>query len=150
MSIRRDTKNRLTLYRTCFVCGREFTTTADSPFMRQMPNVDGKKQKTVYFCSESCKQSTYKHLFDGKAAVRKAERYSTRDIKAKNYKYYHAHEDAMRERRRRQYYSMTQEDRDKENEYRRKRRAAMKGDAKPPERRRNGKGSNDFDSSEVV
>lgn len=47
MSVRRNTTNRLTLYRVCYTCGKSFRTTADNPFMRQMYNVDGKKQKTV-------------------------------------------------------------------------------------------------------
>ena len=60
MSIRKNTANRLTLFRECYACGQRIITTADTPFMRQMTNVNGKKQATVYFCSESCKQSSYK------------------------------------------------------------------------------------------
>ena len=56
MSVRRKTSNRLTLFRKCFICGKDIVTTADTPFVRQIANVNGKKQATVYFCSESCKQ----------------------------------------------------------------------------------------------
>lgn len=59
MSIRRDTTNRLSLIRVCHTCGRSFPTTAATPFMRQMYNVDGKRQKTCYFCSEACKLASY-------------------------------------------------------------------------------------------
>ena len=79
MSIRKNTENRLTLFRECHTCGQGIVTTADTPFMRQMTNVNGKKQATVYFCSESCKQASYKHLFDGKAEERRAERERNRD-----------------------------------------------------------------------
>lgn len=44
------------------------------PLMRQMTNIGGKKQKTVFFCSEGCKRASYKHLFDGKADERRKER----------------------------------------------------------------------------
>lgn len=126
MSIRRNTTNRLTLFRECYVCGQTMVITADTPFMRQLKNVDGKKQKTVYFCSESCKNSTYKHLFDGLAWLRKKEHDANRDIKEKNYKYYHDHEEKLRERRKQQYYAMTHEERDKLNEFRRKKRNVNK------------------------
>ena len=59
--------SRKTLFRDCFICGKHFSTTADTPFVRQVTNVNGKKQATVYFCSEACKRKSYKHLFDGKA-----------------------------------------------------------------------------------
>lgn len=124
MTVRHKTTNRLTLFRTCYVCGQTMITTADTPFVRQLINVDGKKQKTCYFCSESCKQSTYKHLFDGCEWVRRKEREEKRDAKEKNYKYYHDHEEEMRKRRKHQYYAMTQKERDKENEYRRKKHMA--------------------------
>lgn len=112
MAVRRNTTNRLTLFRTCQTCGKEFSTTADTPWIRQLPNIDGKKQKTCYFCSEKCFAKSYKHIgfFDGKAKERKAERYAKRDIKAKNYKYYHAHEEQMRERRRNNYWQNHEEE----------------------------------------
>lgn len=65
MSVRRNTTNRLSLIRVCHTCGRSFPTTASTPFMRQIADVGGKRQKTCYFCSEACKLASYKHLFDG-------------------------------------------------------------------------------------
>ena len=103
MSVRRKTLNRRILIRTCYVCGRTFSTTADTPFVRQLQNVEGKKQKTCYFCSEKCKQSTYKHLFDNAAWKRKKERDAKRDVKEKNRKYYEAHREEIC-RKRREYY----------------------------------------------
>jgi len=87
MSVRRNTSNRLSLIRTCHTCGKTFRTTAASPFMRQMYNVDGKKQKTCYFCSQTCKQASYKHLFDGKAEERRRQKDANRDVSAKNRRY---------------------------------------------------------------
>lgn len=52
MSVRRKTEHRLSLIRTCHTCGLTFPTTAASPWMRQLCNVDGKKQKTCYFYTE--------------------------------------------------------------------------------------------------
>lgn len=94
-------------------------TTADTPFMRQLPNMDGKKQKTCYFCSESCKRESYIHNFDGYAWKRRQEREAARDITAKNKRYYEAHADVLRERRKQQYHSMSDEERARENAYRR-------------------------------
>lgn len=131
MSIRRNTTNRLRLIRTCYVCGRTFPTTADTPFMRQMYNVGGKKQKTCYFCSESCKNSTYKHLFDGRADIRRQAREqvreSTRDRKAYNHRYYAEHAEQERDRAKNAYHSMTQAERDSLNWYRRAKRYIDKG-----------------------
>lgn len=112
MSVRKKTTNRLTLYRTCHTCGKAIITTADTPWVRQIPNVDGKKQKTCYFCSEKCFTASYKHVgyYDSKYEQRKAEREKTRDIKEKNYKYYHAHEDELRERRKRNYWENHEEE----------------------------------------
>lgn len=103
MSVRRKTENRLTLYRTCHTCGKSIVTTAASPFMRQLYNVDGKKQKICYFCSEKCRNVTYKHKgwYDGKTDNREANR----DSKAKNKKYYEAHKEQERERARRRYWA---------------------------------------------
>lgn len=95
MSIRRKTSNRQILTRICYVCGKTFSVTADTPFVRQLQNVNGKKQKTCYFCSERCKMPTYKHLFDGLARKRKQERDSHRDVKEKNRKYYEAHREEI-------------------------------------------------------
>lgn len=107
MSVRRRTENRLTLYRTCHTCGKSIVTTASSPFIRQLYNVDGKKQKTCYFCSEKCKNVTYKHKgwYDGKAEIRRDIREANRDVKAKNKKYYEAHKEQERERARRRYWA---------------------------------------------
>ena len=124
MGTKRDTKNRFTLYRTCGVCGKEFSTTADTPFVRAMPNPDWSHVKTVYFCSESCKESTYKYNLDGLTWKRREERERKRDTKEKNFKCYHAHEEEMRERRKRAYHAMTPEEREKENAWRRMKHAA--------------------------
>lgn len=72
MSVRRDTTNRLTLFRTCGTCGRSIVTTADTPWVRQVER-DGKKQATTYFCSERCFAASYKHIgwYDGKAQERR-------------------------------------------------------------------------------
>lgn len=53
MSVRRQTANRLTLFRTCGTCGKQIVTTADTPWVRQVER-DGKRQATTYFCSEGC------------------------------------------------------------------------------------------------
>ena len=79
--------SRKTLFRDCFICGKHFSTTADTPFVRQVTNVNGKKQATVYFCSEGCKRKSYKHIFDGKADQRRKEREEKRDVREKNRKY---------------------------------------------------------------
>ena len=68
MSVRRQTANRLTLFRTCGTCGKQIVTTADTPWVRQVER-DGKRQATTYFCSEGCFAASYKHggWCDGKA-----------------------------------------------------------------------------------
>ena len=88
MSVRRDTANRLTLYRTCGTCGRSIVTTADTPWVRQVER-DGKKQATTYFCCESCFTASYKHIgwFDGKAEERRRAREAARDNRARNRAY---------------------------------------------------------------
>lgn len=72
MSVRRQTANRLTLFRTCGTCGKQIVTTADTPWVRQVER-DGKRQATTYFCSEGCFAASYKHVgwFDGKAEERR-------------------------------------------------------------------------------
>lgn len=128
MGVRRNTTNRFTLIRTCYVCGKTFLTTADTPFVRQLPNVDGKKSKTCYFCSESCKQSTYKHLFDGKANERKRARDRNRDRTLQWTRYYAEHGDEVRERRKRNWYAMPEAERSAEGHYyRRKRKLLAEG-----------------------
>ena len=58
MSVRRQTANRLTLFRTCGTCGKQIVTTADTPWVRQVER-DGKRQATTYFCSEGCFAAEY-------------------------------------------------------------------------------------------
>lgn len=125
MSIRRATDNRLHLIRACQTCGKVFSTTASSPFMRQMPNVDGKKQKTCYFCSQTCKQASYKHLFDGKAAERKAEYDRNRDRRESARRYYAAHAERERERAKVRYWEDPEAARADNAYQRQKRKAAM-------------------------
>lgn len=105
MSIRRNTSHRLTLFRVCYTCGQTIVTTASTPFMRQMTNVDGKKQKTCYFCSEHCKAASYKHQFDGKAHERRKAKEAARDIHEKNRRYYIAHAEQVRRRSRERYWA---------------------------------------------
>lgn len=103
MSIRKQTSNRLTLIRTCGACGRQFTTTADTPWMRQVL-VDG-RQLTRYFCSQTCFAASYKHKFDGKAEERRREREAMRDNSAKNRLYYERHREQELARARARYWS---------------------------------------------
>lgn len=105
MSVRRDTDNRLMLIRVCHTCGKSFSTTAATPFMRQITNVGGRKQKTCYFCSERCKNASYRHLFDGKAEERRKAREAARDISEKNRRYYIAHAEQERQRSRERYWN---------------------------------------------
>ena len=67
-----------------------------------MYNVDGKKQKTCYFCSSECFQASYKHIgwYDGKAEQRRQEKEARRDTREKNRKYYAAHREQELERAR--------------------------------------------------
>lgn len=101
MSVRRNTTNRLTLYRTCGTCGRKIVTTADTPWVRQVER-DGKKQATTYFCSEKCFAASYKHIgwYDGKAEERRKLKEARRDWKTKNRKYREAHAEELREKAR--------------------------------------------------
>lgn len=101
MSVRRNTTNRLTLYRTCGTCGRQIVTTADTPWVRQVER-DGKKQATTYFCSEKCFAASYKHIgwYDGKAEERRKMKEARRDWKTKNRKYREAHAEELREKAR--------------------------------------------------
>lgn len=41
MSVRRQTANRLTLFRTCGTCGKQIVTTADTPWVRQVERDGG-------------------------------------------------------------------------------------------------------------
>ena len=98
MSVRRNTTNRLTLYRTC---GTQIVTTADTPWVRQVER-DGKKQATTYFCCEKCFAASYKHIgwYDGKAEERRKLKEARRDWKTKNRKYREAHAEELREKAR--------------------------------------------------
>lgn len=103
MSVRRQTTNRLTLLRYCETCGKAIITTADTPFIRQMPK-GVRRQATVYFCSESCKQASYKHLFDGKAHERRLQKDRNRDKEQERARwatYREAHAEELREKARR-------------------------------------------------
>ena len=71
-SVRKNTMNRKTLIRECGTCGAMFLTSADTPWLRQVPR-DGKRQVNTYYCCQSCYKASYKHLFDGKAEERKRE-----------------------------------------------------------------------------
>jgi len=98
MSVRRETPNRLTLYRTCGTCGKQIVTTAATPWVRQVPR-DGKAQATTYFCCEKCFSASYKHIgwFDGKAEERRRAKEAARDNRERNRRYYEAHREQRRE-----------------------------------------------------
>ena len=113
MGVRRDTKNRLILYRECAVCGQRIVVTADTPFVRQVEERDeqGRRhQYTRFYCTESCKTMSYKHLFDGKREDRKRIADKNRDIREKNRRYYAAHAEQERIRQRERYWSRTPEE----------------------------------------
>lgn len=104
MSVRRNTTNRLTLYRTCGTCVRQIVTTADTPWVRQVER-DGKKQATTYFCSEKCFAASYKHIgwYDGKAEERRKLKDRNRDPekeRARNRRYRQEHAEELREKAR--------------------------------------------------
>lgn len=122
MSVRKNTNNRMVLYRVCHICGRTFRTTAENPFIRQLPE-DGKKQKTCYFCCEDCWRASYKHTghWDGLANARRKAREATRDTREKNRKYYASHAERERQRARERYWS-DQEAAREDNRYQRKKR----------------------------
>lgn len=126
MGIRKDTTNRRMLFRTCHICGQTLALTADTPFMRQMTNVNGKKQTTVYFCSESCKRASYKHpgWWDGKAEQRRQERQEKRDWSAKFRRYYAEHAEQCREKKRK-YYAEHREECIAANRYSRQKRKLL-------------------------
>ena len=136
MSVRRNTTNRLSLIRVCHTCGRSFPTTAATPFMRQIADVGGKRQKTCYFCSEACKLASYKHLFDGKAAERSKAREAARDISEKNRRYYATHAEQVRRRAKERYWADPEGSR-AAVAYQRKKRKLMEGVAWLKATRRN-------------
>lgn len=123
MTIRRQTTNRLTLYRTCGTCGKSIVTTADTPWSRQIER-DGKKQAITYFCSEKCFAASYKHIgwYDGKAEERRKLKEARRDTREKNRRYYAAHREEMRLRRIASYWKNPEESRMESKFYRKKRK----------------------------
>lgn len=112
--IRKETTNRLTLFRTCAVCGQNMITTANTPFMRQMP-YRGKKQATCYFCSETCKQASYTHKFDGKHEERRKQKELERDRTEYNRKYYQENKEKILERKKTLYWQNPEEYRARNN-----------------------------------
>lgn len=105
MSVRKKTENRKNLYRQCWICGKWFYTTADTPWMRQIYNVSGKKQKTCYFCSSACKESSYKMPHHGNGQINSEERSSARrHTPEENRAYYMANAERIREQKRARYW----------------------------------------------
>lgn len=98
MAYRRETTNRLTLFRTCGTCGKQIVTTADTPWLRQVPR-DGKKQASTYYCSEECFAASYKHIgwFDGKAEERRKAREAARDSRERCRRYNAEHREERAE-----------------------------------------------------
>lgn len=125
MSVRRKTENRLTLYRTCGICGKSFVTTADTPWVRMVPR-DGKRQVITYYCSSSCFHASYKHKFDGKAPERKKERDKNRDVSEKNRRYYQAHAEELRRKAKEKYWADPEKARS-DNVYQREKRKLIAG-----------------------
>lgn len=107
MSVRRETENRLTLFRECAICGKSIVTTAATPWMRMVTTTeDGKRRQMVqYYCSGKCKAASYVHRFDGKAAERKAEKDRQRDTTEKNRRYYEAHREQEKARQKARYWA---------------------------------------------
>ena len=105
MSIRRNTTNRLSLIRQCGTCGKSIGTSADSPWIRQMPKGD-KKQATVYFCSSVCYQKSYKHIgwYDGKSDERRAAKEAARDVSGKNKRYYQRNKNRIKKQHKVRYW----------------------------------------------
>ena len=50
MSVRRQTANRLTLFRTCGTCGKQIVTTADTPWVRQVERDDVLLRRGLLCC----------------------------------------------------------------------------------------------------
>lgn len=125
MSVRKNTDKRLALIRCCGICGKQFRTTAATPWVRQVPR-DGKRQATTYYCSSTCFQASYKHIgwYDGKAEERRREREMARDISAKNRRYYQAHIEQERARARARYWADPESAR-ADMAYQRKKRRAL-------------------------
>ncbi len=130
MSVRRKTNNRMTIFRECFICGQRIVTTAETPWIRQMYNVDGKKQKTCYFCSSECFQASYKHIgwYDGKAEQRRAEKDHSRDParRAEQWKRYYAQNCERLRCKRMEYYWRNHDDELASNRYCRQKRKLLR------------------------
>lgn len=123
MSVRKKTDNRLNLYRQCWICGKWFWTTADTPWVRQLYNVGGKKQKTCYFCSSACKEASYKMPHHGKGKINSEERSRTRrHTPEENRRYYAAHAEQIRVRKRERYWADPEAARETNRYYKAKRR----------------------------
>lgn len=129
MSVRRNTRNRLLLIRTCYTCGKTFPTTAASPFMRMMPNDEGKYNKTAYFCSETCKKASYKYNMDGLAWKRRQERPRDKEKRAETWKrYYAANAERIKANRRARYQETKDSGMSETQYYRRKRLLLEEGE----------------------
>ena len=128
MSCRRNTANRLNLIRACGTCGKEFGTTADSPWMRQVLT-DG-RQLIKYYCSQSCFRASYKYrgYWDGKAEERRKEREANRDISAKNRLYYERHREQELARARARYWAAPEAAR-ADNAYQKQKRKLLREEA---------------------
>lgn len=129
MAVRRETANRMTLYKKCETCGRQFITTAATPWLRQMPK-DGKKQKSCYFCCSECYQASYKYksCYDGKAKERRIERETSLEgkrKKAERWKRYYAkpeNKERICARRRERYWENHEEARKDDMYYKNRRK----------------------------
>lgn len=127
MSVRRKTNNRLNLYRQCHTCGEWIWTTADTPWVRQLYNVGGKKQKTCYFCSSACKEASYKMPHHGKGKINSEERArKRRNTPEENRRYYIAHAEQERARARARYWANPEAAR-AANRYSREKRKLLEG-----------------------
>lgn len=136
MGIRKNTENRLTLFRECDICGQRIITTADTPWMRQVQvQENGKKRKlTKYYCSSSCLKASYRHIgwYDGKAEERKRERDKHRDPikRAESWKrYYAANGDKVKAHRMAYYWANHDDELASVRFYRKKRKILKKGAA---------------------
>jgi len=109
MAVRRNTTNRRTLFRTCGICGKSIITTADTPWVRQIPTIeDGRhRQITTYYCSTGCLQASYKNIgwYDGKADERRKEKEANRDRREYSSRYYAAHREEICARKKAQYWA---------------------------------------------
>lgn len=118
---------RFLLTRTCGTCGKEFQTSADSPWVRQVPR-DGKRQATTYYCSTGCFQASYKHIgfYDGKYLERKQEYDAKRNHAAKYRDYYAKNADVVKAKARAKYWENPEEYRER-CQYSRQKRKLLRG-----------------------